>query len=263
MWYGPGSADPESGEVQVTVQSIERAFVLLDALATGEAGVTELSQRVDLPKSTVARLLQTLEGVGAVARGDNNYPVYALGPALRSLAGASGSAVDLAAHARPHLRALAQSVSEDAGLGIPDGYSVNYIAQVDADNTVQVRDWTGEQIPMHVVPSGLILMAHWPAEQLDRFLARPLERFTRNTVTDPGEIRQRLRDMRADGYVWVLEEFAEGISSVAAPVYRGKGRIVGAIHVHGPAYRFPPAGQEEAIAGEIRAAANAFSRQLA
>lgn len=231
-----------------TVQSVERAFLLLDAVASEEAGLSELAARVRLPKSTAARLLKSLEGLGAVERDREGR--YRIGPAVSSLTGTGGSVADLAARARPHLRLLARSLREDAGLSVPEGHGVHYIAQEDADNDIQVRDWTGAIIPMHVVPSGLVIMATWPEDALDAYLARDLERFTAHTVVEPEAIRARLARIREAGHAWVEEEFADGLNSVAAPVRDREGRVIAAVHVHGPSYRFPAgeAGKQAAVA---------------
>ena len=58
-------------------------------------------------------------------------------------------------------------------------------------------------------------------------------------MIDPDELRDRLEQVRSIGYAWVYEEFAEGINSVAAPVFESGGSVEAALHVHGPAYRFP------------------------
>ena len=60
---------------------------------------------------------------------------------------------------------------------------------------------------------------------------------------DPEALRERLREIRRDGYAWVLEEFDEGIASVAAPIADGSGEVIAAVHLHGPSYRFPADGQ--------------------
>ena len=69
--------------------------------------------------------------------------------------------------------------------------------------------------------------------------------------------------LRHSGYAWGLEEYAEGINSVAAPVRDAAGHAIAAIHVHGPAYRFPARGSEERATDEVVAAAAAVSRLLA
>jgi DNA-binding IclR family transcriptional regulator len=136
---------------------------------------------------------------------------------------------------------------------------VQYVVQVESPNPVQVRDYTGLTVPMHVGPSGLCIMAQWPEEEIERYLARPLEAFTSHTVTDPDLIRKRLAEIRDTNHYWIYEEYAEGINSVAAPVFTEGKRALGAIHVHGPAYRFPPPGQGAEIASLIISASERFA----
>ena len=243
-----------------TVQSVERAFEILDAVAARPAGVTALAQRLTLPKSTVARLLGTLEELGAVERVDGTR--WRVGPGGAALAGTVAPERSLAALARPHLVELVRTLGEAAGLGLPDGYAVHYVDQVESDNPVQVRDWTGTRAPLHAAPSGLVLLAEWPREALEEYLARDLERLTPRTVTEPEALRRRLAEVREQGHAWGREEFAEGITSVAAPVRDGRGLALAAIHVHGPAYRFPRAERTDAVAAAVVAAAAEVSRRL-
>ncbi len=106
-------------------------------------------------------------------------------------------------------------------------------------------------------------MADWPEDAVDAYVARGLAALTPRTVVDPDELRARLEEVRAAGYAWGLQEFAEGIDSVAAPIRDAKGNAVAAIHVHGPAYRFPPRGEEEEVAREVVDSAAAISGSLA
>lgn len=243
-----------------TVQSIERAFRVLEAVGPGGAGLSDLAARVSLPKSTVARLLKTLENVGAVERLEG--PRYRIGPGLVALAGTAHGLGNLARRARPVLRELADAVGEDAGLSVTEGHSVHYIAQEDAGNDVQVRDWTGSVLPLHANSSGLAMLAEWPEAALSRYLEQDLEKFTSTTVVDPDAIRARLRRARADGHVWVTGEYVEGINSVAAPVFDQRGRCIAAVHAHGPSYRYPPGGDRETPARLVREAAAAIAEVL-
>ena len=242
----------------MAVQSIDRAFQVLKALAVEPSGVTDLAQRVGLPKSTVARMLSSLETQGAVTRGPDGT-MYSIGMGLVELAGAIDATAALATAVRPHLVWLSDQLGEAAGFSIPTGYSIQYMVQVESPTPVQVRDYTGLTVPMHIGPSGLCVMAQWPAEETDRYLSRPLEAYTANTVVDAAEIRKRLESIRVSGHCWVREEFAEGINSVAAPVLADGKRALGAIHVHGPAYRFPAKGKADAIALLVMDAAARFS----
>ena len=241
-----------------SVRSIERAFALLEAVAVSEQGVTGLAERAGIPKSTAARILKTLETMGAVERAQEG--VYRIGPKVYGLSAARSRSAELLHKARPRLEMLARVLGEDAGLAVQDGNQVHFIAQEDADNNVVVRDWTGTLLPMYVVPSGLVILAHWPPDQLDRYLREKLKPYTRRTVTDPALIRKRLKRIREQGWAWVIEEFLEGINSVASPVYDDRGRVLAAVHVHGPSYRFPGRSSQGAIAAEVaRAAAQVSS----
>lgn len=242
------------------VQSLERAFAILDEVAHRPAGVTAIAERVRLPKSTVARLLSALEEVDAVERFDGTR--WRIGPGVAALSSASSPERSLVSLARPFLADLVAELGEDAGLGLPDGNEVLYVDQVESDHPVQVRDWTGTRAPMHAVPSGLVLLAEWPQEALDAYAAGGLVALTRQTVTDPVGLQQRLADVRRAGFAWGLEEFAEGIDSVAAPIRDPRGKAIAAIHVHGPAYRFPRQGDEERVARAVAAAGSAIGALL-
>jgi DNA-binding IclR family transcriptional regulator len=243
------------------VQSIERAFSVLASLADGPLGVTGVADRARLPKSTAARLLASLAREGAVEQLPGGS-AYRLGPRLVTLASGLRSTRGLVATAHPYLVELAEATGEAAGLSVPDGGSVHYVDQVDSPNPVQVRDWTGARIPMHAVSSGLVVLASLTPAALEAALAHPLEAFTDRTIVAPAAIRDRLWAIRRDGYAWVREEFALGISSVAAPIADASGEVVAAVHVHGPSYRFPPAGEDEALGEAVEAIAGRIGARL-
>jgi DNA-binding IclR family transcriptional regulator len=220
-----------------TVQSIERAFSVLRSLTSGPAGVTEIADRVGLPKSTVSRLLSTLEQVGAVeqvaAGGD-----YRVGWALLELAAAARPGRSLVSVARPHLAELNRLTGEAAGVSIPDGTEMLYLDQLTPDSELQVRDWTGHRIAMHAVPSGQVVLAT-DDDLARRVVTSPLPRYARNTIVEPAALRHRLQSVRTQGYAWAFEEFADGLNSVAAAVRNHDGKVIAALHVYGPASRFP------------------------
>jgi DNA-binding IclR family transcriptional regulator len=89
-----------------------------------------------------------------------------------------------------------------------------------------------------------------------------MEQFTDRTLVTAEALLERMRAIRRDGYTWALEEFDEGISSVAAPVADGTGEVVAAVHLHGPSYRFPTPGAEAALAERVVATAARISGNL-
>lgn len=244
-----------------TVQSIQRAFKLLEELVGEPFGITELSRRTDLPTSTVARILNTLEIAGAVERLENGSK-YRVGPTILAMGARTEPGKNLYALARSYMVDLVDQLFENVGLSIPSGYEMYYVGQVNCANPVQIRDWTGTSLPMHIVPSGLIVLSYWPDGAVDRFLKRRLDRYTANTETRPDRIRERLVKARRDGYIWCHEEYSEGINSVAAPIFDNTIGIVGALHCHGPSYRFPDESMRNIAADLVTASADAISIEL-
>jgi DNA-binding IclR family transcriptional regulator len=243
------------------VQSIERAVAVLSALSDGPIGVTDVAERATLPKSTAARLLSSLAHEGFVEQVPGGTH-YRLGPRILTLAASIRPTRSLVALARPQLAVLADAAGEAAGLSIPDGFLVHYVDQVDSTHPVGVRDWTGTRLPMHAVSSGLVMLAHLAPVELERFLRAPRERFTPRTVIAEDAVRARVRQALLEGHAWTAEEYAEGITSVAAPVADEDGEVVAAVHVHGPTYRFPGARPPAAIAGLVMEAGRRISANV-
>ncbi len=243
-----------------SVQSVDRSFALLQAISRQPSGISELSREVGLPTSTVARLLNTLENLGAVERIEHGN--FRIGAAILTIASSVDPSRNITAVAQTHLIDLVEQLGEAVGLSVEVGYEVKYVAQVDGPNEVQVRDWTGESLPMHVVCSGLVFLSHWDEDALEGFLARSHSQFTPNSMVDPDQLRLRIIKARADGYAWTRDELAEGLSSVAVPIFSSSGDVIGAMHCHGPSYRFPVAGQEEWIAGLLTERARRITKSL-
>ena len=244
------------GSASSGIQSIERAFSVLLAVATEPAGITDVSRRVALPVSTVARLLSTLEHLEAVIRQDDGV-TYRIGPTVSRLA--AGNDTTLIGRARPFLAELVERVQETAGLSVLEGDEVLYLDHVETDNAVQIRDWTGERIPLHHVPSGLVMLAFQPKDRIDAYLAGDLGGATDNTLTTRERLLPRLAAIRADGFAWAIDELQVGITSVAAPVRNRSGEVIAAIHCHGPSYRFPADRDTDDIEAAVTAAARRLS----
>ena len=242
------------------VQSIERAFAILRTLAVGPSGVTELANRVDLPKSTVARLLNALETERAIEQ-DQVGGEYRLGPAIEEIAGGSSQGRSLIAAAQPFLVDLSERTDEASGLDIIEGRQVQFIDMVESGQDVQIRNWTGESGPAHALSAGIAILAHMSESDLRSYIDGGFEQMTLHTLSTAEELCDRLTQARSAGYVWVYEEFAEGINSVAAPVF-GPDGVVAALRIHGPTYRFPDPDHSHDIGLLVAEAAQQLSEQL-
>jgi IclR family transcriptional regulator, acetate operon repressor len=247
--------------VPESVQSIDRAFAVLRQVAIEPGGISGVARAVDLPVSTVARLLGTLEALGAVAR-IADTATYGIGPGIRALADANDASTTLVIRAGPVLSALAAETGETSGLAVIEDDEVVYLAHAETTHQVTVRDWTGTRLPLHVVSSGLVLLAAQPAARVAAYLSYPLARLTRRTVTQPTRLTRRLASIQREGHAWTAGEFDEGITSVAAPVIDRSGGTVAAIHTHGPSYRFPGDGNRDAVTAHVVHAARTLGAMI-
>ena len=230
-----------------SIQSVERAILLLKefGLSGPELGVTEASKRLGLHKSTVSRLLGTLERGGFVEQVSDTRR-YRLGLQLASLAGLAVTQLDLSSAARPYLVNLAAQSEETATLSVLDGDEAVNIDQVAGPHPVKDLGWIGRRLPLHASAGGKPLLASLPAEQLERWLRQPLPAYTERTVVAPDQLRRELREMLAYGYVIVSEEYEPGLSAVGAPVYDYHREIVASITISGPTFRLHPVRLETA-----------------
>jgi DNA-binding IclR family transcriptional regulator len=236
------------------VQSLDRALEILKLLGTEpEMRVTDLARRLEVHKSTVFRLLSTLEEHGLVE--------YRLGYGLVRLAGSVVAEVDIARAARPVLEELALRTGETVNLAILQGNQVVNIDQIAAPNVVVNVNWVGKQTPLHATSNGKVLLAYLPEAERRRLLAATLPRLTPRTITDARTLDKQLRRVVEDGYAFTLEELELGLNAVAAPVRAADGRVQAAVSVAGPAYRVTP--QRLNDLGEItKEAAEAISRRM-
>ena len=114
-------------------------------------------------------MLTTLVEVGAIEQLSGSTE-YRVGPMLLAITRSAASGADLVSLARPHLEALAQTTGEATGLAILDGRGCYYLDQVESTNAVRIRNWVGERVPLHLVPSGLVLIAGTTPAVIDAYL---------------------------------------------------------------------------------------------
>ena len=219
------------------LRSVGRAIRALELIAEGgDMGVSELGRKLDVHKATASRLLATLADRGLVER-DPFSERYRLGFGLIRLAGAAMTGLDLVRSARPILEELAERTRETVNVGVVSGDGVVYVDQVAGSRAIVTVNWVGQRTPLHCTSNGKVLMAFMEQRELDRMLARPLERCTPRSIVDADALRSQLDDVRRRGWAQTLEELEEGLNAVAAPVRQADGRVTAALSVSGPAFR--------------------------
>ena len=250
------------------MQLVERVFAVLGVVATSEGGasVTFIAKETGLAKSTVSRICSTLEKLEMMARLPGKEAVgrgFMIGRGLVALVAKVPHSETLATIAQPYLQELQESIGETVALTLPDGDSAYVITQITSQQAIQVRDWTGIRIPMYVQSTGRLFLAERTAEALDRYLAQPLTPYTSKTICAPDQLRLVLTQVREQGYAWVFEEFEEGLTALAAPVRDDTGRVIAAVNVFGPTFRFPAPGQQAEITRLTRLTAHQIAARKA
>lgn len=243
------------------VQSVDRAVAILDLLAErSEAGVTEIADAIGVHKSTASRLLASLEA-GRLVEQTTHRGSFRLGFGLMRLAAPVSGRMDVTREGLPVLEALAAEVGETVNLAVLRGTDVVNLEQVRGPATITTVNWVGQPTPLHATSSGKVLLAAFAPDDLAAFLARPLPRFTPQTITEAPALERELVRVREQGYATTTEELELGLDAVAAPVRDAGGRVVAAISVSGPVYRLDAARIAE-VAPAVVAAAADLSRRL-
>ena len=223
-----------------SVQSLERAFDLLEVLAAGgELGVTEVAARAGLVPSTAHRLLQTLSSRGYVARNPETGR-YLLGFKVAEIASGLEHRIGrLRAVARPHLESLQRATGESVNLVVLEAERVVYVDQVEGSRSVRMFTAVGTAAQAHTTGAGKAIMAYRTPEAVEALYARrePLDRLTPRTLVTLDALRDDFRRIRRRGYALDNEEHEDGVGCVAAPIFDHTAGSVAAISVSGPTSR--------------------------
>ncbi len=240
----------EASRAAGSVQSVDRALSLLEALARAEApiGVGELAEHTGLPQGTAHRLLHGLQLRGYV-RHDSSRK-YSVGTAALQLGDAAQRS--LARSARPYLAELVEVSGETANLAVLEGDDVVYVAQVPSPHTLRMFAEAGRRVPPHSTAVGKVLLAAMPRERALAVLRRRgLPRRTGTTITSIADFDRELDLVHENGWAADEEEQEAGVRCVAVPV-GDDGRVVAAVSVSGPSERFGGGRDPELVAAMQR-----------
>ncbi len=242
-----------------TVQSIERAFGLLETMADhgGTMGLSQLAAESGLPLPTIHRLLRTLVDLGYLRQDSSRQ--YVLAPRLIRLGESSGAM--LSVWAKPHLDRLVDELGESANLAMLDGDEIVYVAQAQSRRSMRMFTEVGRRVLPHCTAVGKAIMARMPQDQVLDLLRRTgMPVHTEHTITDPESFATALLWVDEHGYAIDDEEQEHGVRCVAGAVHDAPTKL--GLSVSGPATRMTPAVIERAVP-ILREAAAALSRDLA
>jgi IclR family transcriptional regulator, pca regulon regulatory protein len=211
------------------VQSLERGMTVLMAFDAEHPNpsLAELAQLTGFSRPAVRRFLITLERMGYV-RGSGGR--WALTPRVLAIGQHYTESHALIEIAQPHLLALAEQTHESASLAALDGGEVVYIARVPVRRIMSINVSVGTRVAAHATSMGRVLLAWAPPEQVEGVLGgSALRQVTPHTVTEVAALRERLGDVREQGYAVVAEELEPGLLSASAPVRDRSGVVVAAL----------------------------------
>ncbi|MCZ8523860.1 MULTISPECIES: IclR family transcriptional regulator [Paenibacillus] len=218
---------------KLTVRAVERALdILLCFTDADDLSLTEISARVGLHKSTVHRLLASLEGKGFIIR----HPAserYRLGFRIWELSANLTHSDDPAVILLPELERLRDQLGETVSLYVRDGFERVRVQAVQSNQAIRRVAPIGARLPLYVGASSKVLVAFAGAAEQQALLEDPAW----PRAVDPAAYAQQLAEVRALGYATSVEEREPGAAAVSAPVFDRAEKLVAALAVSGPSNR--------------------------
>lgn len=257
-------ADKEDGNY--IVPGLERGLKILAEFSPREPvlGAPELSKRLRIPRTTVFRLLQTLESLGFLERADKDRN-YRLGVAVLRLGFEYLSSLELTDLGLPIIEALRTSTGLTSHILIRDGRDVVFVAKAQSQEPIfsSVKVNVGTRLPAHATTHGHVLMGDLSLDDLRALYPEPmLDRFTRLTPETVEALYEMIRADAERGYAISQSSFERGISVVTAPVRNETARIVAVIATTIPRPEIDAALLDTGLVDKVRHAAAELSSRL-
>jgi DNA-binding IclR family transcriptional regulator len=241
---------------------VDRAARILKALGSSpRLGVTELSDRLGIAKTTIYGLLRTLERQELVGQ-DPDSGKYRLGPAMLQLGSSFLDNHELRSRSLIWAGSLATRVGEAVRVGVMNGDAVLIVHHVfRPDDSVQILE-VGASIPWHACALGRSIAAFDTPTQRTALLSGELRPLTGRTITDPVRLREVMQEIAVAGVAFEDQEAIVGEAEIAVPVFDHRGHPVGAIGVVGPVERLMPDGPAHTLVAATKEAGRGLSRDM-
>jgi DNA-binding IclR family transcriptional regulator len=245
-----------------SIRAVDRALDILLCFTrqTPELTMTQIAEQVGMHKSTVHRLLGTLEKKRFVDR-DQLTGIYRPGIRLLQVAYLSLEHNDLRRVAAPFLRRLGEQSLETVDLAVIDDTEVIYLDVIESPQRVKLAAAIGMRLPAFCTASGKAILAYLPEERIKRILAGGMPRSTEHTLVTPEALFENLRLVREQGVAFSEQEYEEGINAIGAPILDFNRLPIASVAVTGPAYRLTRARMLE-ICPFILSTASSIAEEL-
>jgi IclR family transcriptional regulator, KDG regulon repressor len=223
------------------LSSVKNALRILKSFTMDEPEkkISDLAATLGLNKSTVSRTMTTLASEGFVFK-DPESKKYRLGLSILSLSGIVNSNMDIYRESQPVLNKLVEHIGETAHISVLDNLDVIYLQKVECNHPVRFLTHIGKRNPPYCTSSGKVLLAFSSEEVINQVINKGLQKFTKNTITSPEKLREHLKTVRENGCASSIEEILEGVTSIAAPIFDYRGKVIAALSVVGPNQRILP-----------------------
>lgn len=222
------------------VESLRRGLQILEVIGDLQpVGVTELAKRIDLPKSTVQRLLMTLAQTGWIEKSKGDLTRWQLARQRLVVPKAASAEVQLRETARAHLVELCTATNETVHLAVVDGVdSMVLIDRADCDQAVRTWRPLGTVTPVHSTSTGLAVLANRTPAEIDEVIGRGLAKYTPDTITDPDQLRAELARIRRFRYSVNLGGNRAHVFSVGAAIFDRVRVPIAAVCITMPDFRY-------------------------
>jgi IclR family pca regulon transcriptional regulator len=243
--------------------SLARGLIVIQAFTqqSPQMTISQLSVKTGLSRAAVRRCLYTLTKLGFAGAEDGTR--YGLRPRMLTLSNTYTASNALSTSAQPILERMSAAFHESFSVATLDGDDIVYIARTTVSRVMAVDLHIGSRLPAYCTSMGRVLLAHQPAELLEKYLARVvLTPHTTRTVTSTDKLLQLLRNVRRNGYALVDQELEVGLRSLAVPVYSPSGRVVATLNLSGSAPRMPVYDMQTRFLPHLRNAANELGALL-
>jgi len=203
------------------VQSVERTLTIVELLSdyNDGLGITDISNGVELHKSTVHRLLGTLIYKGYVTQ-DADTNKYRLTLKFYEIGNKRVENIGILEASKPYTKALMQSINEVVHLVVRDGIDIVYVDKVEANNTIRMTSRIGKRSPMYCTSVGKAMLANMSDLEVSKIWAQSeIIKLTDNTIVDFDELKKALEIIKNDGYAEDDEENEIGVRCIGAPVF--------------------------------------------
>lgn len=262
----PRDEDDDRGDAGYRVPGLERGLRILTEFSPREPllGAAELSRRLGIPRTTVFRLLQTLEALGFLERADRDRN-FRLGVAVLRLGFEYLSSLELTDLGLPVIESLRDDTGLTSHIVIRDGRDVVFVAKAQSHAPIfsSVKVNVGTRLPAHATTHGQVLMGDLSLDELRELYPEPtLERFTQHTPETVEALHERVREDAERGFAVSESSFERGISVVSAPVRNETGRIAAVITTTIPRSAIDASLLDSDLVGKVRRAADELSTRL-